>query len=348
MKLKLISFFICFICLAGKHTFTQDSTISIIGVGDIMPGTNFPNITFLPPNNDCMALFNPVLPYLQEADLAFGNLEACFLDSGKVFKTCNDTTNCYAFRMPTHYAECLKKAGFNLLSLANNHIYDFGPLGVCKTVNLLDSLHIYHAGLLAYPTSIFRIKNIRLGFCAFSPFTGTCDILDTLQAEKIVRQLADTCDIVILSMHAGGEGKEYERVLKGMEIFLEEERGDTYHFAHRMIDAGADIIFGHGPHVIRAIELYRERLICYSLGNFCTYGRFNLNGPNGIAPIVSVMVDKQGKFLHGKITAVKQAGEGGPVPDYEKRAIYAVKRLTRTDFPETPIVITNEGEINIK
>jgi poly-gamma-glutamate capsule biosynthesis protein CapA/YwtB (metallophosphatase superfamily) len=341
LKLRLI------LCLSFlvTHSFTQDGTISVIGVGDIMPGTNYPNNFYLPPEDDCSALFEPVDTYLKDADLTFGNLEGCFLDDGKVYKKCNDITNCYAFRIPERYAGCLRLAGFDLLSLANNHINDFGPPGVENTLKLLDSLDINYAGLYSHPTSLFIKDSIRYGFCAFSPFSGTCDMLDTLAAVKIVRSLADTCDIVILSMHAGGEGKGYERVAKEMEIFLGEERGNTYRFAHMMIDAGADIIFGHGPHVTRAIELYKDRLICYSLGNFCTYARFNLRGSNGVASIIKVTVNKNGTFLNGKILPIKQMGEGGPVTDPAGKAIQEIQKLTRVDFPDTKLLISDNGDI---
>ena len=333
---------------ASTLSFTQERSVTIIGVGDIMPGTGYPSNYYLPPDDNCIELFRPVLTVLNDADLTFGNLEGCFLDSGKVFKMCNDSTNCYAFRIPTRYAGCLKQAGFNLLSIANNHIYDFGPAGVSNTVQILDSLNIHFAGLLEKPTAIFTRDSIRYGFCAFSPFTGSCDILDTLTAKRIVKELADVCDIVILSMHAGGEGKGYEHVVREMEIFLGEERGNTYRFAHAMIDAGADIIFGHGPHVTRAVELYKDRLICYSLGNFCTYARFNLRGSNGVAPIIQADLDKKGRFLSGKITAIKQEGEGGPVIDPEGRAITKIQKLIKTDFKEINLLITNSGMIQRK
>ncbi len=106
------------------------------------------------------------------------------------------------------------------------------------------------------------------------------------EAEEIVRHLADTCDIVIVSFHGGAEGANYQHVTKDYEMYYTENRGNVYSFAHRMIDAGADVIFGHGPHITRAVEVYNERFIAYSLGNFCTYGRFNLSGPNGIAPVI--------------------------------------------------------------
>jgi hypothetical protein len=338
------------LCIIGLACYisAQNSTVSIVGVGDIMPGTNYPNNGYLPAGDDCISLFKSVIPILKEADVTFGNLEGCFSDSGKVYKKCNDTTNCYAFRIPNRYAVCLAQAGFNLLSLANNHIYDFGPPAVLTTLKLLDSLNVHYSGLLSHPKFTFKKDSIRYGFCAFSPFTGTCDILDTLRAEQIVTELNDSCDIVILSMHAGGEGKGYEHVAKEMEIFLGEERGNTYHFAHKMIDAGADIIFGHGPHVSRAIELYNDRLICYSLGNFCTYARFNLSGANGVAPIITVTVDREGRFLEGRITAVRQIGEGGPIPDPDRRAVQYMKQLTGADFPFSNLLISDDGEIRRK
>ena len=122
--------------------------------------------------------------------------------------------------------------------------------------------------------------------------------------------LADTCDIVIVSFHGGAEGADFQHVPKTNEMFHGENRGDVYNFAHTMIDNGADVVFGHGPHVTRAIEVYKDRFISYSLGNFCTYGRFNLAGPNGLAPIVKINVDTSGRFLSGRIIPVYQTMAG--------------------------------------
>ncbi len=110
-------------------------------------------------------------------------------------------------------------------------------------------------------------------------------------------------------------------MVRGDEVYLGTNRGSVYRFAHEVVDAGADVVFGHGPHVTRALELYKDRLICYSLGNFATYRRFNLSGPNGIAPIVRVDVNRAGEFLSGEVAAVYQPGEGGPRPDPSRRAI---------------------------
>jgi poly-gamma-glutamate capsule biosynthesis protein CapA/YwtB (metallophosphatase superfamily) len=112
------------------------------------------------------------------------------------------------------------------------------------------------------------------------------------------------------------------------------------------IDAGGDIIFGHGPHVTRAIDLYKDRFIAYSMGNFATYGRFNLKGPSGLAPIIVVDVDNKGKFVRGRIHSTKQVGEGGPLMDPDKGALKQIIELTKTDIPEAPLNIAMDGTIS--
>ena len=121
-----------------------------------------------------------------------------------------------------------------------------------------------------------------------------------------------------------------------------------YEFAHILIDEGADIIFGHGPHVTRAIEVYKERFISYSLGNFCTYRRFNLSGPNGFAPIIKVKTDTFGKFVSAQIIPVYQNSIGHVVPDERKRVIIRLQELVATDFPESEIEIDNKGKVTYK
>jgi poly-gamma-glutamate capsule biosynthesis protein CapA/YwtB (metallophosphatase superfamily) len=153
---------------------------------------------------------------------------------------------------------------------------------------------------------------------------------------------------VIVSFHGGSEGANFQRIPRTEEISFGESRGDVYNFAHRLIDAGADVVFGHGPHVTRAIEVYRERFIGYSLGNFCTYGRFNLSGPNGIAPVMRLNVDTDGRFISGRIVPVFQTYNGGVKIDPEKRVIRKIRDLTELDFPESVVTISENGDINYK
>jgi poly-gamma-glutamate capsule biosynthesis protein CapA/YwtB (metallophosphatase superfamily) len=320
----------------------------ITGVGDIMLGSSFPSTRYLPPHDNPFLLLESVSDTLSSSDITFGNLEGPFLNDGEVSKKCKDTTICYLFRMPEKYVSALTASGFDILSLANNHFGDFGQAGRNRTKEILDSVGIFYGGLIEHPWSIFKKDSLIYGFCAFAPNAGTMDINEVSKAEEIVRMLADTCDIVIVSFHGGAEGAEYQDVPKAVEIFHGESRGDVYNFAHSMIDNGADVVFGHGPHVTRAIEVYKDRFISYSLGNFCTYGRFNLAGPNGIAPIIKITVDTSGKFLSGRIIPVFQPWPGGVKIDSNRRVITKIKELMAVDFPDAVITVSDEGEISYK
>lgn len=322
--------------------------ISIAAVGDIMLGSTFPNSSFLPPNDNPMLLLGTLADTLASSDITIGNLEGSFLDGGEPAKKCRDTTICFLFRMPERYAGTLAQSGFDILNLANNHFGDFGYPARLRTKELLDSLGINYGGLQEHPWSIFRKDSILYGFCAFAPNAGTMDINDTTVAEAIVKKLADTCDIVIVAFHGGAEGADFQHVPKCEEIFYGENRGDVHAFAHKMIDAGADVIFGSGPHVTRAIEVYKERFIAYSLGNFCTYGRFNIQGPNGLAPLVKVEVDSTGRFLSGRIIPCIQSRPEGVRIDPEKRVISKIRDLTASDFPDAIVNISENGYISYK
>jgi len=322
--------------------------ITIIGVGDIMLGSTFPAPGILPPRDNPLLLLGSLADTLASADITFGNLEGSFLDHGEPAKKCRDTTICYLFKMPERYSKALALAGFDMLSIANNHFGDFGYQARIRTMKLLDSLDIKYAGLIEEPYAIVERDSLLYGFCAFAPNAGTVNINKIAEAEKIVRFLNDTCDIVVVSFHGGAEGADFQRVPKKEEIHFGESRGDVYNFSHRMIDAGADVVFGHGPHVTRAIEVYNERFIGYSLGNFCTFGRFNITGPNGIAPLIKLNVDIKGKFLSGRIIPVFQSRPEGVRIDPDKRVIRKIRELNVLDFPDSLITISDQGEINYK
>ncbi len=322
--------------------------IVITAVGDIMLGSSFPSTDFLPPHDNPYLLLESVADTLKNSDITFGNLEGSFLNEGEAAKKCKDTTLCYLFRMPERYVSALTATGFNVLSLANNHFGDFGLSARIRTKAILDSVGINYGGLIEHPWSIFRKDSVLYGFCAFAPNAGTMNINELDTASAIVRKLADTCDIVIVYFHGGAEGADFQNVPKTNEIFHGEDRGDVYNFAHTMIDNGADVVLGSGPHVTRGIEVYKERFISYSMGNFCTYGRFNLAGPNGIAPIVKINVDRNGKFVSGRIIPIYQPWPGGVKIDSARRVIYKIKELDAQDFPDEIINVSDDGEITYK
>ncbi|MGL1889514.1 MAG: CapA family protein [Reichenbachiella sp.] len=320
-------------------------TVSIIGVGDIMMGTNFPSKNYLPPNGG-KDLWSEVSDTLRNADVTFGNLEGVILNEGGDQKKCNNPKVCYLFRSPEYMLGHLVNAGFDVVSLANNHAGDFGDEGRQNTMKALDSLSINYAGLLEAKYTIFKRNGMQYGMVAFSPNKGTVLIHHQEQAKQLVAMVDSLVDILIVSFHAGAEGKEHQHVTRKSEYYYGEDRGNVYEFARLMIDHGADVVFGHGPHVTRAVDLYKDRFITYSLGNFCTYGRFNLTGVKGVAPIIKVETNGEGKFLQAQIIPTYQPGAGGPKFDLNNRSIKLIQSLTKKDFPESELVVDDSGLIS--
>ncbi|KQS31662.1 CapA family protein [Pedobacter sp. Leaf194] len=306
-------------------------TISITAVGDIMLGSAFPSTVNLPPD-DAVNSFQAV-DSLLKGDIVFGNLEGCFLNAGNSTK-CNgiNPNNCYAFRMPERYAGIYKKAGFNVLSIANNHVGDFDAKGRKNTAKILDSLKIHYAGQVNKPFEIFEKDSVKYGFCAFAPNENTVSINKIDSAKALVARLKKQVDVVIVSFHGGGEGARFEHVTRKNEIFYKENRGNVYAFAHAVIDAGADVVLGHGPHVTRAVEVYKNKFIAYSLGNFCTYGMFSLKGNNGIAPLLQLKINSKGDFLYADVVSVQQDKINRLTVDENERAFKRIKQLTDEDF----------------
>ena len=318
----------------------QAEEIIITAVGDIMMGTNYPSESSMPPRD--AFLLRPVTESLKKGDIVFGNLEGPILDSGGVAKTCGDPASCYVFRQPSYFVKELKDAGFNMLSIANNHVSDLGEPGRLNTISILKEHDIRFAGQTSHPWDTLRVKGILVGMTAFAPNKGCLNINDAKELQTIVKKLDTFCDIVIVSFHGGAEGQAHTHVPRKHEMFLGQDRGDVYEFARRAIDAGADIVLGHGPHITRAIDMYKGRFIAYSMGNFCTYEKFNIKGISGMAPIFELRLQKTGAFIDGKVISTRQFGRGGPVIDAEQSVIQEIKRLTAEDIPEIELTFNNE------
>lgn len=323
------------------------SPIVIAAVGDLMLGTTFPDETggFLPPDDGAHFL-DEVAPLLRAADLAFGNLEGPLAEGG-VSEKCAAAPpgRCWAFRVPTRYGAYLRDAGFDLLSLANNHILDFGEEGRDSTVAVLDGLGIAHAGPIG-EVARRTVRGHRVAMLAFATSWGANDLRDLEAARALVAEAAREADLVIVSMHGGAEGAGYQRVPYGSEPFLGEDRGDLRAFAHAVVDAGADLVLGHGPHVVRGMEVYRGRLVAYSLGNFATYAAMNLAGPNGLTLVLEARLAPDGAFLGGRIHPVKQERPGGPRRDPDAAIVPLVRQLSQDDFGEGAVRVADDGSLS--
>ena len=314
--------------------------ISFTAVGDVMFGSNFPSNASLPPSNQ-LPLLNEADSLLKSTDFTFGNSEGTFLNSGGTPK--GSGQNIYCFRQPESFAANFKNSGFDLISIANNHINDFGELGIISTTRLLESNELNYAGIPSHPYTIVKKGELKIGFIAFAPHSGCLDMNDINKAKSLVSELKKKTDIVFVSFHGGAEGTNAQHVTRKKEIFYDQDRGNVFDFAHTMIDAGADVIIGHGPHVVRALELYHSRFIAYSLGNFCTYGMFNLSGVSGIATMLQFNLNSKGEFVNGNIHSFKQINEGGPIIDTDRKAVSIIQKLTTEDFPEGLLKISDNG-----
>lgn len=330
-----------------KEVKDPDSLYSVVMVGDMMLGTNYPSESSLPPNDGKDILSDPA-EILSSGDVTIGNLEGTLLDKGGTPKQCGDPSNCVAFRMPEHYAGYVKDAGFDMMNLANNHSGDMGDIGRKSTQSTLKEYGLKFSGHLTCSTAVFEKDGIKFGLAGFAPNNGTVSIHDLKNAARIVKELKQQCNVVIIAFHGGAEGSGATRVPRRNELYLGENRGDVYEFSHAVIDAGADIVFGHGPHVPRGVELYKGKFIAYSLGNFCTYGKFGLSGNLGLAPILKLYIDKNGDFKMGRMFPFKQVRRGFPVYDDSFAAVELMKRMTESDFPETTIEISPDGKITKK
>ncbi len=316
-----------------------EDAITVKAVGDMVPGVDFPSQR-LPPNGG-RHLFDAVRPALGAADLVLGNFESTLTTHPQAAKDVR-RPHVYAFRTPPAFADILRMAGFDVLSVANNHSMDFGLTGFQDTIRHIEAAGMKAIGQKDHILYLER-KGVMIALIGFSYFDAHNSVHNLEAAKRLVRQANEKATIVIISVHMGAEGTAAMPVRNRQETFFGELRGNPMLFSRTMIDAGADLILGHGPHVPRAIELYGNKLIAYSLGNFVGYGGLSSAAETGYSLILEVQMNRLGNFIAGQIIPVHIDGEGIPTLDRQSRTVKLVERLNRSDFPETPLTITPQG-----
>lgn len=342
MKTRL---FLVTLLLTGYHVACFSDTLTIAMTGDIMMGTTFPGRSL--PANDGKDLFKDTKEITKRADLAVGNLEGTLCDGGTSTK--GTGPNSYAFRTPTSYAPLLKEAGYDFLSMANNHANDFGATGIESSERCLKEQSIKYAGIAGHIESTVIVrKGVKIGLCAFGHNSYTLKHTDLAVVRRVLNDLKKKSDIIVVSFHGGAEGRSKCHLPYGTETFLGENRGSLREFAHFCIDNGADVIYGHGPHVVRAAEVYKGRFIVYSLGNFCTPYGMSLTGISAHAPVIEITIDTDGTFKHGKIHSFNQIKGVGPRTDKTCEAARQIKMLSEEDIPYSEACIDANGNITLK
>jgi hypothetical protein len=242
----------------------------------------------------------------------------------------------------------LVEAGFTHMNLANNHANDLGSAGRQSTESVLERLGIRLYGPLGriVVDSIRRGDSLTtVGLIGFTTYPYAYNLLDIERSAAVVDSMRPLVDLLLVTFHGGAEGIKALRTGEAAESLGREPRGDLRRWARAVIDAGADAVIGHGPHVLRGIEFYGERLIAYSLGNFATYRGFNVAGPLGITGVLQLEFAEDRKLRTARFVPMKQLPRQGPFPDPEATALHLIRRLSAEDFGATGAVITDSGEI---
>jgi poly-gamma-glutamate capsule biosynthesis protein CapA/YwtB (metallophosphatase superfamily) len=317
-----------------------DTTLTLSAVGDTIMASA---PRFLPPDGGA-AFFAPVADALR-SDLQMANLEEPLTNVAASTK-CGAALGktCFAFRAPASYAGVLKGSGFDLVNIANNHALDFGPNGHADTERALTDAGVKYTGPPGMITTM-TVKGVRIVVLGFAPYPWANDLRDIDGAARLVRTAAKSADVVIVQAHMGAEGAAYQHVRPGVQTFLGENRGDVIAFSHAMIDAGASIVIGHGPHVLRGMEFYKGHLIAYSLGNFAGYHALSINNVTGVSAVLRVSMRRDSSFVGATVVPTSMVAPGVPRLDPHDRAIGMIRSLTRQDFPKTGAQIAPNGAL---
>ena len=316
--------------------------IQIAAVGDMMIGTDYPRNHL--PDDDGVGFLADVAPFLSAADIAFGNLEGVLMEGGEPAKKCRNPNACYLFRSPPRYAKHYRDAGFDVLSLANNHARDFGEAGRDSSAAALDAVGVAASGREGTLSALSH-EDLEVVFVNYAVTKNSNMLLDYETAFEWIAELDDEYDIVIVTFHGGAEGADATRVPFAEEEYYGEPRGDVVYFARGVVDAGADLVIGHGPHVVRGMERYKDRLIAYSLGNFATYYGISVAGIKGVAPILTATLDGEGRFVSADIISTTQLRPAGPSIDAQDRALKMIRGLSIEDFGEPGLSFLPDGGV---
>jgi poly-gamma-glutamate capsule biosynthesis protein CapA/YwtB (metallophosphatase superfamily) len=309
----------------SKTSREQPPSVTLEWVGDISLSTE----RGLPPGGIASALA-PVADDLRDANVTLGNLEGTLSIGGGSKCGSIGAADCFAFQAPPSTAYGLRSLGFDLVNQANNHSLDYGYSGRAQTVAALNSAGIAHTG---FPGEITYLRSgpLRLAFLGFAPYAFDSDLLDIPAAQAMIRRAAEHAQLVVVIIHAGAEGADQTHTPYGEQYYLGEDRGNARAFAHAAIQAGASLVLGSGPHVIRGVEDYRGRMIAYSLGNFVGYHTLGAGGVLSESAILRVTLGRRGRLLAARWIPIV-LDNGLPRPDPTNASAALVAALSREDF----------------
>jgi len=324
-----------------------DRSVTVCAGGDVMLGSNLDSTwlraaqpasgfsTLLPRPDSLLA---PLRPLVADADVLLVNVEGA-IGSGPAPRKCRaGSSRCYAFRQDPAVATALRRlaplaqvAG----NVANNHAMDAGADGFAETKRYLAEAGVNVVGADTLPTLVPLPTGDTLAILGFSVFSAGPDARDLAGLRRYVSRAAGKYARVVVSLHMGAEGVTAQRTPNAPESFVGEDRGNPVAIAHAAVDAGADLVIGHGPHVLRAAEWRDGALVAYSLGNLVTYGPFSRVPPLDRGAVLCAVLDRWGHVVQADLRATRQLPPGRVLPDTAYAAFELVDALGKLDFPET-------------
>jgi len=282
--------------------------------------------------------------FVRPADLAIGNLEGTLATEG--YAKCGGVPadGCFSFRASPGWAAVLRRVGFDDMNVANNHALDYGLVAQKETIGALQRAKLAFDGLPGQVTYL-DVKGVKVAVIGFAPYKWAQQLLDVRAARAIVRRAKKHADVVIVYMHAGAEGAHALHVGRREETFLGEPRGNALLFAHAAVDAGADLVFASGPHVVRGLQWYHGHLIAFSLGNLAGIDTLSTGGVLGASALLRVTMDAAGQFVRGSLIPLRLDSAGTPSYDPAHRSIKLMRSLSREDFGRTAMTVTPVGKL---
>lgn len=296
---------------------------------------------------DPAALLAPLAPLVADADIVMLNVESA-IGEGPFTRKCGpNSTSCFAFRSPPAAAPALRGVAPQASvvgNIANNHARDAGPAGFVATRRHLDRAGVAVTGADTLATPVATANGDTVAFLGFYTSAESPDARDLAAVRRHVARAKRRWPIVVVTTHMGAEGLAAQRTRDVTEIFLGRiDRGNPVAFARTSIEAGASIVFGHGPHVMRAAEWRGDRIAFHSLGNLLTYGPFSNGEPINRGALACVVVGPDGGVREAAVRSTQQLAPGVLIADPRHRAAFLMDSLGRLDFPRNGVRLDAEG-----
>ncbi len=342
--------------ITAQGLFPEPNDVRICAMGDMLLGNNLDTLWtraasqrvgyYVEPFPDPEILLEPRTPQLDDADIVLLNVEAAIPEGSAPPKCRPGSTACYAFRQPIRTAFALRQfaqPAAVVANVANNHALDAGVTGYGATIRHLRDAGIFVTGTDTLAVPVITPLGDTVGVLGFSPFVAGPDPRDLASVRRHVERAARRFPRVVVTMHMGAEGRGAQRTPDRSERFFGEDRGNSVAFAHTAVEAGAALVVGHGPHVLRAAEWVDDSLILYSLGNTLTYGPFNLREPSNRGAIACATIDARARVTSAVLRSTMQQRPGVAAADPTFRGAALVDSLGRLDFPHTGARVVHDS-----